>query len=183
MEAAYSQGLGGIAVDIDGRRRGTPTLLSHPDGVLVMRRPLILGMNNPLSDDPEYDLYPYPEGSAGHRLWKMIPGDVSRRAYLDAFDRRNLLRARQWDPRAAREAARVLTPELEGRLVLVLGTQVRAALGLPVAEPLARASAAVGDGASFEWIAVPHPSGLNRWYNDQVNCAAVGELLRELMGR
>mgnify|MGYP007083431842 CR=1 FL=1 len=154
-----------------------------------MVKPLLLGMNNPLSDDPKYDLYPYPEGSAGYRLWKMIPGDVWRRDYLGSFDRRNLLRAREWNQRAAREAARALMPELHGRLVLVLGTQVRAALGLPPAEPLARMLAEVDCSPTradalrikFEWIAIPHPSGRNLWYNDPTNMRAVGELLISLM--
>lgn len=157
-----------------------------------MVRPLLLGMNNPLSDDPKYDLYPYPEGSAGYRLWKMIPGDVWRRDYLGSFDRRNLLRAREWSQREAREASRALMPELHGRLVLVLGTQVRAALGLLPAEPLARMLAEVDCGQArsvdaprikFEWIAIPHPSGRNLWYNDPANVRAVGELLVSLMAR
>ena len=150
-------------------------------------KPLLLGMNNPLSDDPEFDLYPYPEGSAGWRLWKMLPEGTTRRQYLDMFDRRNLLRAREWDQRAARAAAQELLPELGGRAVIVLGTQVRAALGLPKAEPLAwrMVSGPPVDGRVsflFSYAALPHPSGRNMWYNAPTNREAVGKFLVEAAG-
>ena len=150
-------------------------------------RPLLLGMCNPLSDDPEFDLYPYPEGSAGWRLWKMMPQGTRRGQYLDMFERRNLLRARAWDQTKAREAARALLPELGGRLVVVLGTQVRAALGLPLAEPLAvtetRVLAVDGRRApiTFSWLAFPHPSGRNRWFNQPENMARARDLLQSLV--
>jgi hypothetical protein len=148
-------------------------------------KPLLLGMNNPLSDDPEYDLYPYPEGSTGWRLWKMLPEGTTRRQYLDAFDRANLLHARGWDARAARAAARLLMPSLAGRFVVVLGTEVRAALGLPLAEPLSICRT-VGMGImgaieyDLEWLAFPHPSGRNRWFNQAENRAAAVRVLTDL---
>lgn len=146
-------------------------------------KPLLLGMNNPLSDDPEYDLYPYPENSAGWRLWKMLPGEVSRREYLAMFDRRNLLRQKVWDQQAAREAAQELLPELSGRFVVVLGTQVRAALGLPAVRPLEQMARTEQGTVLFSWIAVPHPSGRNRWYNEPGNKEQVGAMLLELARR
>jgi hypothetical protein len=144
-------------------------------------KPLLLGMNNPISDDPEYDLYPYPERSAGWRLWKMLPGEISRRQYLEMFDRRNLLRSRSWSQPAAREAAKVLLPELKGRLVVVLGSEVRAALGLPLSEPLVfrRTTSPV----QYDWVPVPHPSGRNLWYNQPGNREQVGAMLLELARR
>ncbi|MDO8616898.1 MAG: hypothetical protein Q7T33_14380 [Dehalococcoidia bacterium] len=141
-------------------------------------------MNNPLSDDPEYDLYPYPAGCTGWRLWKMLPEGTSRQQYLEAFDRRNLLRAREWDLKKAREAAEALLPELDGRLVVVLGTGVRAALGLPGSEPLEmlKTFASVGRRkVTFDWIPFPHPSGRNHWFNRPANRARAAEVLRRLM--
>lgn len=129
-------------------------------------KPLLLGMNNPLSDDPEFDLYPYPEKSTGWRLWKMLPEGTTRAHYLGGFERRDLLRARVWDKAAALEAAHELLPTLAGRRVVVLGTEVRAALGLPAVEPLTFSTSA--DDA-FSWLAFPHPSGRNRWYSDDDN--------------
>lgn len=147
-------------------------------------RPLLLGMNNPLSDDPEFDLYPYPEGCTGWRLWQLLPEGTTRHQYLAAFDRRNLLRARAWDARAARAAAAELLPRLEGRFVVVLGTQVRAALGLLPAEPLeVRVQRVSGDVFDFDltWLAFPHPSGRNRWFNDPANRRAAAAALAGLM--
>lgn len=141
-----------------------------------MARVLLLGMNNPLSDEPRFDLFPYPEGSAGYRLWKMLPDGTRRRDYLAAFERRNLLRAREWDGSAAREAARALLPELAGRVVVVLGTQVRTALDLRPAEPLSFHEEVLGCGR-LRWVAFPHPSGRNRWFNQPENRARARELL------
>jgi hypothetical protein len=152
-------------------------------------KPLLLGMCNPLSDDPEFDLYPYPEGSAGWRLWKMLPEGTTRAQYLDVFDRRNLLHQRTWDQKAAREAAVEIIASLAFRpIIVVLGSQVRSALGLPNAEPLVlredMASATRVDGAACQaivrWLPVPHPSGRNRWYNEPGNRERVGATLLEL---
>lgn len=157
-------------------------------------KPLLIGMNNPLSDDPDFDLYPYPEGSAGWRLWKMMPEGTSRKQYLELFDRKNLLHAREWDQRAAQYAAQQLLPDLHGRSVVVLGTQVRAALGLPRTEPLLWTSSTiyathvpggttfVPGGITFEWLALPHPSGRNRWFNESKNLAQARLALAGLLG-
>lgn len=144
-------------------------------------KPLLLGMNNPLSDSPEYDLYPYPEGSTGYRIWKMLPEGTTRSQYLEAFDRRNLLRSRRWDLRAARAAVLEVAPHLDGRVVVVLGTQVRAALGLEPVEPLTVMGATLSTGHSMTCVAVPHPSGRNYWYNTPGNRDRVCELLAGLM--
>lgn len=149
-------------------------------------RPLLLGMNNPLSDDPEFDLYPYPEGSAGHRLWKLLGEGISRSRYLAAFDRRNILRAREWNAADARAAAATLLPDLVGRTVVVLGTQARSALGLPKVAPLIEQSASVPGKSCMgrmTWVALPHPSGRNLWYNSPENRARAGGLLMDLMLR
>lgn len=140
-----------------------------------MSKVLLLGMNNPISDDPEFDLYPYPEGSAGYRLWKMMPDGTTRGEYLHAFERRNLLRARRWDAAAARDAARAMRPSLEGRVVVILGTDVRKALELEPAEPLS-----CNDAGDFGWVAVPHPSGRNRWFNEPANFEAARRVLAAL---
>lgn len=145
-------------------------------------RPLLLGMNNPLSDDPEFDLYPYPAGSAGYRLWRLLPEGTSRAQYLAAFDRRNLLRAREWSAAEARRAAQALLPDLVGRLVVVLGTEVRSALGLPKVEPLSiNESWLPGSPAQLRWVALPHPSGRNLWYNNEANRLRASDLLERIM--
>ncbi len=80
----------------------------------------------------------------------------------------------------ARAAVEYLAPELDGRFVVVLGTEVRSALGLPQAEPLSinRGSC---HGAQFVWMAFPHPSGRNRWFNNAFNRARASAALDRVM--
>ena len=144
-------------------------------------KPLLLGMNNPLSDDPEFDLYPYPERSTGWRLWKMLPDGTTRQQYLDAFERLNLVRAREWNTKAAKAAARDVLPMLQDRVVVVLGSDVRSALGLHKAEPLSYHRERRISGTSFAWIALPHPSGRNHWFNKPENYTAACHILGLVM--
>ncbi len=141
-------------------------------------RPVILGMNNPHSTDPRHALAPYPKGVAGYRLWKMLNGirpEISRTEYMRVFDRRNLLNEKFWDPVRSRRNSEDLWQTLEGHTVLVLGQAVRNVLWLSKEPPLLWR-----DHRGVRWCSVPHPSGLNRWYNDPENVTAVGMRLEEL---
>lgn len=149
-------------------------------------RPLLIGENNPQSLKPGHELYPLPEGCAGNRLWHMIddvyhikygkrlyPSD-----YLNAFERRNLVIAREFNMPRARLRAGVMMQELlcSSRQVVLLGRQVQKAFGLPPFEPL---TYELIGGCRF--YAVPHPSGRNMWFNDEKNRVAAGNLLLSLM--
>jgi uracil-DNA glycosylase len=109
-------------------------------------------------------------GQAGRRLSALCGLTVD--AYLAQFERVNLLthfpgKAGKGDAfplPAARKAAAALLPALEGRRVVLLGGKVAAAFGLQQApllvwRPLGGAMVAVA----------PHPSGINRWWNDPRN--------------
>lgn len=144
-------------------------------------RPIILGMNNPVSSRPEHALFPYPPGCTGARLLKLLRRrvpDATRQEYLAAFDRRNLLSKLIWSREDAREAAdqflEVSGPELIGRTVLVLGREVASLLGLEeqLVYPLERHGAV--------WRQLPHPSGRNHWYNNDVCAELAAMLLEEL---
>lgn len=145
-------------------------------------KPLLIGMNNPISDDPAHALYPVPKGSAGHRLWQMMPEGTTRKAYIEAFDRVNLLPGREWDPALAKEIGPSFWISLADRpgMIVVLGKSVREALGLPPAEACIP-MASIQGGRTWNWVAVPHPSGMNRWYNYPKNVALVRGLLADLM--
>ncbi len=139
-----------------------------------MQKPVLLGMNNPLSSRPEHALYPEPVGCTGYNLWKLLhtrtgasPGE-----YLEAFDRRNLLSARVWRKPDATKAAQYWTQMLQGREVVVLGAEPRDALRLPV---LLVHPQEIG---GVTWRQLPHPSGRNLWYNVPGN-REVAELLME----
>jgi hypothetical protein len=130
-------------------------------------KPVLLGMNNPHRvGDPLS-----PDATAGLRLREL--SGLSRVDYVAAFDRMNLLEARRWSARAARYAAVEVRRRLAGRRVVVLGREVWDSIGLPRVDwfvTIGRYGAA--------WTLVPHPSGLNRCYNDDANVAAVRRLLR-----
>lgn len=122
-------------------------------------------------------LWPDPPGCTGHNIWRMLSErtGASQEDYVRVFDRRNLLSERHWDPVRARRESETLWERLEGRTVLVLGQAVRCVLWLPDEPPLLwRVSSGV------RWCSVPHPSGLNRWYNEPVHREAVALRLEEL---
>lgn len=152
-------------------------------------RAVICGMNNPHSSDPRHALAPHPSGVAGHRLWSMLAEvrpDVSRVEYMRAFDRRNVLAGSRWSASEARaEAERSgLWATMQGRVVVLLGREVPRVLGLPRTEPLEwvhQSSGLLETHGPERWTMVPHPSGLNHWYNDPIHRLAVGSLLEELM--
>lgn len=124
-------------------------------------RPLLVGEDNPYGRDPRYALYPAPDYSAGGRLCFQIM-KLSVKEYIKRFDRVNLC-AEKWGMKEARKRAEEL---LESHDVFVLlGSKVCKAFGLEFRpftvyvvqrprEPLARV------------IVLPHPSGLNRIWND-----------------
>lgn len=141
-----------------------------------MSRTVLLGMNNPLSVNPAYALWPDPPNCTGWRLWKLLQmrrPKVTADEYAEGFVRRNLVLALDWDRAAARARADELVEQLSGARVVVLGAPVRDALRLPpvLVEPLEHR------GVVFRQL--PHPSGRCRWYNDPKNKAVAALLLDE----
>lgn len=162
-------------------------------------KPILVGMNNPISTRPGHELYPAPDHCTGHRLWQMLNSrtGASRLQYLECFERRNLVRGLQWDRLAARARAYEVVQELRGsgRTVVLLGQSVREAFhyvltdleindyeagsrpyqgGLP---PLLVHPQVAGGVA---WRQIPHPSGRNLWYNSEENRKVVELLMEEL---
>ena len=150
----------------------------------VPDRPVLIGMNNPISSLPEHALYPHPVGCAGWRLWKMLNEETgaSRLDYRMTFERVNVLNGSKWIKAAARESAQHLLTRYSGRTMLLMGRDVARAFGVPDLLPL-----------DCQWIVaslvpriltcvylVPHPSGRNLWYNDDVNRRMVSALLGRL---
>jgi hypothetical protein len=139
-------------------------------------RPVLLGMNNPLSVRLEHALYPHPPGCTGWRIWKMLEEvtGATRLEYVRAFDRVNLVTG-AWSAEAAVLAGEALRARWRGRVVVVLGDQPRRALGLP---RLFLHPQTTLDGVT--WRQIPHPSGRNHFYNDAGARALVGQMLAEL---
>lgn len=161
-------------------------------------KPILVGMNNPISTRPGHELYPAPEGCTGHRLWQMLHArtGASRVQYLDSFERRNLVRGREWDRVAARARAYEVVQELRdsGRTVVLLGQSVREAFdyvlknngldtwAIPCGDPAGIPPVLVHPRvrAGVTWRQIPHPSGRNLWYNEEENRKIVELLMEEL---
>lgn len=142
-------------------------------------RPVLIGMNNPVSSNPSHALYPAPEGCTGHRLFKMLQSRVptaTRSEYLRRFDRRNVVSLKVFDRQLALEGARRLDQEFfgSGRTIVVLGADTIKAFGIP---PLLIHPQIIGGST---WRQIPHPSGRNLWYNDPQNTLLVSMLLEDL---
>jgi len=141
----------------------------------MQNKPVLIGMNNPLHTGDKYALYPWPPRCAGHRLLEMlrlIRPETTRREYIERFDRRNLCIG-SYDRKRATEAAAAMQ-FTQDQPVVLLGNEVAAAFGQerhPI-HPVRVGSAVMRQ--------VPHPSGLNRFYNSEYNRLMVGLLLEEL---
>lgn len=119
-----------------------------------MSKPTLVGESNPYGPDPDFALYPAPDGCSGHRLCCLILG-MFRHDYLEAFDRVNLCDGR-WSIRNARLRAEELSRQ-PGRFVL-LGAKVSAAFQVPFV-PFE-----VSEGGTM--LVLPHPSGLCRLWGE-----------------
>ncbi len=138
-------------------------------------RPILVGMNNPQGNTP---LVPYPKGCTGYRIWEMLNEKTGcyRIDYMNSFERINLVSLPAWCARQARANAEAIRAILEGRTAVLLGRAVPAALGLGQTPWMV--SGWLGKGGVY--YSVPHPSGLNRWYNTATNRDEVASLLSEL---
>lgn len=134
-------------------------------------------MNNPYGADPAMALYPLPARSAGGRLQQM--SGLSRTEYLRVFDRRNVLTG-EWAAARAREASPALRTELQGRTVVLLGAPVNSVMRGGTEHELAPSFRWTPDGHGGWMARIPHPSGLNHFYNDPLHRTLLEIFMREL---
>ncbi len=145
-------------------------------------KPLLVGQAPSRTSDPAR---PW-SGGAGKSLADLA--GMAHAEFLRLVEPVNLLRrwpgtagkGDRFPMRSARARAKGI--ELRGRVALLAGRKVAAAFGLP------RADRAEGMGwyplrGGFVTV-IPHPSGVNLWYNDADNRACLGVFLRAaLRGR
>lgn len=147
-----------------------------------MMRFVVVGMTNPVSERPEHALWTQPDGCSGHRLWQMATArtGVSQEDWLAMTDRRNLC-VGEWNRDLARAAARRMVPELMSRTTVLLGNDV--AECFPSTGMMCQWAKSMGTPprAPPPWIHIPHPSGMNRWYNSPANRVCVEVLLGDLV--
>jgi hypothetical protein len=99
----------------------------------------------------------------------------------------NVLReppANGWPRSAAHDAARDLAPDLRGRDVLLLGQKVAEAFELTKGGryPLLLWTKGVLHAVRCRYALIPHPSGLNRWYNDPSNRSWAEDFVTDALG-
>jgi hypothetical protein len=142
-------------------------------------KPVLLGMNNPLSGRPDYALYPHPPGCTGHRLWKF--SGLDQDVYLNEFERRNVLDGKAWSMPEARKVQARLRAEFTGRTVVILGSPVNSIMRGGTPHELAPPFSWTPDGAGGWRAKVPHPSGLNPFFNDALHKALLAVFMEELL--
>lgn len=135
-------------------------------------KPLLVGEANPHGADPEMALYPLPERASGGRLAAIL--GLSRGEYLERFDRCNLCPSTWSAASARRRAAEILAERAGGRIVL-LGAKVSRAFGLHY-RPFVHGR--IGPTASVGYAVLPHPSGLNRLWNEAGSAESARMVLR-----
>lgn len=153
-----------------------------PGSAKACTRLLLVGEVNPISARPEHALCCAPAGCSGHRLQELILG-LPRVHYL-ALWRTNLCRG-DWSKIMAKTRVDVLVDEgCPWDVIVMLGRQVQGAfaprMGMsPAARlPEIARSEMVGGGKAFTMISIPHPSGLNRRWNEPGQVDHVRTLLR-----
>lgn len=151
-----------------------------------------VGEDNPYGANPEFALYPRPDGCSGHRLCDRILG-LSERVYLMPHIRRMNLCGDSWSTQDARDAASELIVEPPAPVIVLLGAKVRAAvewylsgaIGGKVKLPAFAEHVVRGGGLGIALpvelvtlIALPHPSGRNLIWNEPGRIEEARALLR-----
>lgn len=143
-----------------------------------MHKPLLIG-EAPSKNEP----LPRPlEGRSGERLARFA--GLAWDDYLEKFERTNLLSVRQdtkekgfeFDHDAAVVRAREIVNAIEpDRVVVLFGKRVAAAFGCVKA--YFEVHRLPNGGRMY---VVPHPSGVNRWWNDSNNCRRMWQFMHDL---
>lgn len=160
-------------------------------------KPVLVGLSNPYSRDPDNALAPYPDRSSGHRLWRtMTDVDISclsgaafnasahQSVYMGAFRRLNLFSTTELtsNPHVRRSAALRLLHSLPAdAVVLLLGAEVRQCVGSVLSriiKPILIHPQVI-DGIT--WRCLPHPSGRSTSYNHPVVRMLVGMVLADCL--
>lgn len=134
---------------------------------------LLVGEQPAHGADPRVALYPTPPGGSGGRLARIL--GLSPDEYLERFDRVNLCEL-AWRDAEARQAAQLIKVTRQaGSGVVLLGRKAQRAFGW--ARPRYEVSLA---SYGLYALALPHPSGLCREWNDPRNAVLAREALAQL---
>ena len=123
------------------------------------------------------------QGRIGRKLAEVAGVEYER--YKESTKRRNVFdewpgkdgKGDAWNFSLARKRAEEMVPDLAGKRALFVGRRVAAAFGF---ESLAWMTWTDGPEGS-KVAAIPHPSGIVRWWNEESNRKAAGEFLRSAL--
>lgn len=87
-------------------------------------------------------------------------------------------RGSSFDPKAARRLALELAPRLAGKRVVFLGRRVSGAFGVLRVTPSLTWFAKAVEGVELTVAVLPHPSGVDRWWNSRMNRLRAVDFLR-----
>lgn len=132
-------------------------------------RPLLVGMLNSRTDDPDFALWPEPRGCSGGRLCAVF--GMTRDEYLATFERTNLCIS-QWSDAVARaRAAEIMRERVNDSPIVMLGALVAGAFGFPY-RPFSSPDRGL--------VILPHPSGMCRIWNDKASAQRAREAVAAL---
>jgi len=142
-----------------------------------MSRVLLVGEMNPYGADPRYALYDEPASSAGGRMRRLVCG-LHSRTYL-RLGRANLCTGK-WSAPAARDRSGAMLSDNLDVVFVLLGRKVADAFGFwnpgRVFDPFTQVPKPVG---GHGYVALPHPSGLCRVWNEPGAFERARSLLRD----
>lgn len=150
---------------------------------MIARPHLARLIGESLSPDPDVEEPLCTHTTSGRRLADLLPGD-----YESDYSRENLLDFRvrvgcwrKWHRDRARAAATRLLSDIDlvGVLNLILlGRQVAEAFGLVQPSRMYSRRIFAPNGVVARVIVIPHPSGLNRWWNEAASARLCRLFLR-----
>ena len=132
-----------------------------------MGRILLVGEDNPYGSNPRHALFPLPPNAAGGRLMRHL--GLRRATYLGERVRRINLCQGKWDGTEARARTRGIKffDASSYDAVVILGAKVRDAFGFNDRDFFeAFTTVHPGNGATSNYVVLPHPSGRSRPWND-----------------
>lgn len=136
---------------------------------------IVIGENPGPNTHPDLPLFPDPPTSSAGRLLAM--SGLKAGEYLGGLYRRNLVDHHEWSWSEARETARELLTALfdqpKNLRVVLCGLKVAKAFDAPgdFWDPFRLDTRQTA-------VVIPHPSGMNRLYNDRVNRNLTGRWMR-----
>ena len=131
----------------------------------------VVGELNPYGGDPRYALFHEPRNASGDRLRRIL--GLTVRSYFP-LAKYNLCSG-EWLTLAAR--ARAADIMREHKVIITLGAKVRAAFMYWLSGPVV-AAPFVHQAAKHVMIALPHPSGMCRAWNEPVTVERARELVK-----